>query len=58
MTSASSRHEAGIQSWCSGTTQRDGVGKEVGRGFRLGGHLYTHGLFMSVHGENHHNVVK
>ena len=29
----------GTQSRCSGTTQRDGVGKEVGRGFRMGGHM-------------------
>ena len=27
----------GTRSWCSGTTQRDGVEKEVGGGFRMGG---------------------
>ena len=32
MTGVSSEHEAGTQSWCSGTTQRDGVGREVGGG--------------------------
>ena len=26
----------GTQSWCSGTTQRDGMGKDVGGGFRTG----------------------
>ena len=26
------------QSWCSGTTQRDRVGREVGGVFRMGGH--------------------
>ena len=29
MTSASSMQEAGTQSQCSGTTQRDGVGREI-----------------------------
>ena len=42
-TSASSVHKAGHSSWCSGTTQRGGVGRKVGGEFRLGGHLYTHG---------------
>ena len=27
----------------SGTTQRDEVGREVGGGFRIGGHMYTRG---------------
>ena len=39
-------HEAGHskpQSQGSGTTQRDGVGREVGVGFRIGGHMCTHG---------------
>ena len=31
------------QSRCSQTTQRDGVGREVGEGFRMGGHMWTHG---------------
>ena len=26
----------GTQSWCSGTTLRDGIGREVGGGFRMG----------------------
>ena len=25
-----------IRSWCTGMTQRDGMGREVGRGFRMG----------------------
>ena len=54
MTSASSIHEAG----CSETTRRDAVGKEVGEGFRMVGHMYTHGWFMLVYGKNHHNIVK
>ena len=47
----------GTQSWCSGTTQRD-VGKEVGVGFRMVGHMYTHGCFMSMYDKNHHDIVK
>ena len=26
----------GAQGWCTGMTQRDGMGREVGRGFRMG----------------------
>ena len=44
----------GTQSWCTGTTQRDGMGREVGGG--LG--MCTHGCFMSTYGKNHHSVVK
>ena len=36
MTIASSMHEAGHPSWCSGTIQRDKVGREVGGEFRWG----------------------
>ena len=32
MTGVSLMHEAGTQSQCSGTTQRDGVGRDVGGG--------------------------
>ena len=31
--------EKGTQRWCSGTPQRGGVGREVGGGFRMGGHM-------------------
>ena len=48
----------GTQSWCSGTTQRDGLGKEVGEGFRMGGRMCTHGWFMLMCGKNHHSIVK
>ena len=37
---------------------RDEMGREVGGGFRMGGHMYTHGGFMSTYGKNHHNIVK
>ena len=26
----------GARGWCTGMTQRDGMGREVGRGFRMG----------------------
>ena len=29
-------HETGAQGWCTGMTQRDGMGREVGEGFRMG----------------------
>ena len=47
----------GTQSWCSGTAQSDGVGREVGGGFWMVGHKYTHGWFMSIYGKSHHNIV-
>ena len=46
----------GTQSWCSGTTQRDSVGREVEGGFSMGGRLYTCGQFMLMYGKNHHIV--
>ena len=48
----------GTQSWCSGTTQMDGVGREVGRVFRMVGYMYTCDWFMSLYGKNHHDIVK
>ena len=33
-------------------------GEAGGRGFQDGGHMYTHGRFMSMYGKNHHNIVK
>ena len=29
-----------------------------GEGVQDGEHMYTHGLFMSMYGKNHHNIVK
>ena len=37
------KNTQGTQSQCSGTTQRDGVGRKMGRGFRMGGHMYIRG---------------
>ena len=51
-------HEAGTQRWCSETTHRDGVEMEVGVGFGIVGHMYTHGWFMLMYVKNHHTIVK
>ena len=32
--------------WCTGMTQRDGVGRKVGGGIQDGEHMYTRGGFM------------
>ena len=37
--------------WCTGMTQRDGMGREVGGGVQDGEHMYTHGWFMSMYGK-------
>ena len=29
-------HDTGCSGWCTGMTQRDGMGREVGGGFRMG----------------------
>ena len=29
-------HDIGARGWCTGMTQRDGMGREVGVGFRMG----------------------
>ena len=38
----------GTQSQCTGTTQRDGMGREVGERFGPGRHMY---------GKTHYNIV-
>ena len=39
--------------WCTGTTQRDGMGREEGGGRRVqdGEHMYTCGGFISIFGK-------
>ena len=36
ITSPGWMHETSAQGWCTGKTQRDGMGKEVGGGIRMG----------------------
>jgi len=45
----------GAQGWCTGITLRIGMGR---RQVQDGGHMYTHGRFMSMYGKNHYNIVK
>ena len=33
-------------------------GEDVGRKGQDGEHMYIHGWFMWMYGENHHNIVK
>ena len=51
-------HESGHSKWVLWENHRDGVGREVGEGFRMVGHMYTHGWFMLMYGENYPNFVK
>ena len=37
ITSPGWMHETGTQGWCTGMTLRDGMGREVGGAFRMGG---------------------
>ena len=32
-------------------------GEGGGRGVQDGGHMYTHGRYMSMYGKNHYNIV-
>ena len=47
----------GAQGWCTGINLRNGMGREVGGGVQDGEHMYTHGLFLSMNGKNHYNIV-
>ena len=40
----------GARGWCTEMTERDGMGREVGGGFRMG-HMYPHGWFTSLYGK-------
>ena len=48
--SPGSMHETGCSGWCTGMTQRDGMGREVGGG-QDGEHMYTRGGCMSIYGK-------
>ena len=37
--------------WCTGMTQRDGMGREEGGGVRDGEHMYTCGGFILIFGK-------
>ena len=56
--SPGSMHDTG----CSGLVHWDDPegwdGEGTGREVQDGEHMYTHGGFMSMYGENHYNIVK
>ena len=58
MTSASSMHEAGHLKLVLWGKPRDAVQRELGRVFRILGHMHTHSWFMLMYGNTHHNTVK
>ena len=37
--------------WCTGMTQRDGMGRKVGGGVQNGEYVYTGGGFMLMYGK-------
>ena len=39
------------QGWCTGMTQRDGMGRQVGGGVQDGEHVCTLGGFMLMYGK-------
>ena len=41
----------GARGWCTGMTQSDEIGREVGGGVQDGEHMYTRGGFMSMYGK-------
>jgi len=43
--------------WCTGTTQRDGMGREEGGGFRMGRHVYLWQIHFDIW-QNQYNIVK
>ena len=47
--------EPGRLSWCTGTTQRDGMGREEGSGW--GTHVYLWQIHFDIW-QNHYNIVK
>ena len=58
ITSPGWMHETSAQGWCTGKTQRDQMGREVGEGIGMGNTCKIHGWFMSMYGKNHYNIVK
>ena len=51
-------HETSAQGWCTGKTQRDGMGREVGGGFRMGSTCKSMADSYQYMVKNHYNIVK
>ena len=43
--------------WCTGMTQRDGMGREVGGSFRMVNQVHPWQIHVNVF-QNHYNIVK
>ena len=43
--------------WCTGTTQRDGMGREEGGGFRMGNTCILWQIHFDIW-QNHYNIEK
>ena len=57
MTSPSSMHERGHSKPVHWDNPEGWDGEVGGRGVQDGGHMYNHGLFISMYGKTHHNTV-
>ena len=51
-------HETSAPGWCTRMTQRDGMGREVGGGIRMGNTCISKADFMSMYDKNHYNIIK
>ena len=63
ITSPGSMHDTGCSGWCTGMTQRDGMGREMGVGFRMYTlvqpctHVHPWRIQVNVW-QNQYNVIK
>ena len=57
ITSPGRMHEKSAQGWCTGKTQRDGMGREAGEGIGMGTHVNPWLIHVSLW-QNHYNIVK
>ena len=58
MTHANPMREAGHSKPVPQDNPEGWVEREAEGGFRMVGHMCTHGWFMSVYGKSQHNIVK
>ena len=47
----------GARGWCTGMTQKDGMGREVGEKFRWGIHVHPWQIHVNIW-QNCYNIVK
>ena len=58
ITSPGWMHETSAQTWCTGKTQRDGIGREVGGGIRKGSTCKSMADSCQCMEKKHYNIVK